>query len=269
MIKRIVYAAAGIAALGALATIVLGTSTFINLLGTGRQKIQETAREYIDPQVELEAAVRQAEGKLPKAIVGLRMALSDTEKELASQAKAIGEATEGLRLIEADLKTLAAAIHGNSGCELRGKHLSPEQAAREAARLMQKRKDYQNMVERRTTLVAKIREQKKKMEQELAAAETLAAEFASKARQVEGKIALTKAVERLDSLTKTTRGLAVGVPANLEQLDRDLDRRLAETEERTKLREGLSTDEYAEAAGQARLLDELKELYPGHGDKEE
>ena len=233
------------------------------------QKIQETAREYTDPQVELDAAVQQAEKQLPKAIVGLRMAVADTEKELAIQAKAIGQATEGLKLIEADLKMLAAAVHGSRGCELRGKDLTQAQATREAARLMEKRNEYRDTLERRTALVAKVREQKTKMEQELVAAETLAANFSSKARQVEGKIALAKAIQRLDSLTKTTRGLATSGPANLEQLDRDLDRRLAETEERTKLREGVSSDEYADVASQASLVEELKELYPNRGETKE
>jgi hypothetical protein len=263
MIRKIVYAIAAVAALGAVAAVVLGPWHFRNLVGTGRARLQEQAREFTDPAVELQTLVRNAEKQLPKEIVALRMALDDLGKELTTQATAISETTEGLRLIEADLERLAAAVHSGSACKLRGRHLDPTETAQEAARLMLKRSEYQGLIRRRTALVANLREQRGKFEEELAAAEAILLDFANGVKRVEGKLALVKAMERIQTFKGITNSHRTSAPSTLNQLDRDLDRRLAETEERSKLRDGVSApDTYAEAARQSRLLAELKEIYP-------
>jgi hypothetical protein len=92
------------------------------------------------------------------------------------------------------------------------------------------------MIDTRTALVRKLREQKEQVEQELARATGVMQEFGTKAKQVQAKIALVKAGERIQALkTAISERIKAAAPTSLDDLDRDLDRRLQEHQERTRM----------------------------------
>lgn len=258
--RNMVVLVLGLTALGAL---TVGPGLLVKLWRSGRAKVQARARALVDPQVELDEAVRTMERQLPKEIASLKIALRGCGKEATDQACEIRELAAGSRLIEADLKHLAASIHKGEGADLRGRRLDPQQCRQEAGRLLAKRKHYDSMVDRRKTLLAKLRQQEKDITRALAKTEAAMQEYGTKRRQLAAKIALLKAGERIQDLKKITEThSSADASSSLARLDRALDHRLQEQAERAKLQQGLVEDGYIQSVRDTDVLEELRRLYP-------
>ena len=261
MSRKVLMAMVGVAVLAALA----GPAVVLNVFRTSRAKIEEQTRALglVDPQVELESALREATARLPEDLARLRMHLDEVEKELQSQARAQGEYRTGLRLIGADLKQLAAAVHKNLGCELRGRRLDAPQARTEAARLLERKKTYQGLIESRERLAAQLRDKRVALLQAVSDAETAMADVRARSGQLAAKIAVLKAAQRIGALRDTTSTAPGAVFNSLAQLDRDVERRLLVEEGKQAMKgQAGAPDPYLQAVRQSDVEDELKRLYP-------
>ncbi len=247
-----------------VAVAALGSSLAKGVFHSGRQYVQQKARAFVSPVVAFQDAVRQAESQLPQVVTDLKFAIQATDEQLKALTRMQEVRQEGLRLIDRDLETLAGSVRDSQPLELRGTRLSVEQARQEAARLMAKKKQYEQQLKDQSSLQAKVRQQKQRLEHQLLQAEIAMNEFANKARHVRSKIALNDAAERVEQIALKANGNPLaGLPSTLDELDQELDRRLQERTERTRMREDLDgPDEYIAKVREAQLLGELARLYP-------
>ena len=254
----------------AVGLLVLGPTHLTGLFRTGRAKIQAEAENLIDPAEELKAKAEALSQTLPAEMAALKMALRDGERALAAQAGEISTLTQGLALVESDLKELSPAVQAGQACRLRGRTLSAAEAGDEAARLLRKRNNYREMIAGRSALVEKVRRQQAELQRQLARGEAAIAELASRTQSLQSKIALVKASEAIEAAKTAAdeRTFAV-VPSSLDELERRLDQRIEEAQQRRSLADGLGADEHLESVRHAGLLAELRKFSgAAAGDKE-
>jgi len=266
MSRKVLMAVVGAAVL----VVLVGPALVLNVFRTSRAKIQQQTRGLglVDPQVELDSALREATGRLPEDLARLRMHLGEVQQELQSQARAQGEYRNGLRLMEADLKRLAAAVHANRGCELRGRKLDAPQAHAEAARLLERQKTYQGLIESRERLAGQLRDKRAALLRAVSDAETAMADVRARGGQLAAKIAVLKASQRIGAIRDTTSSAPGAVLGSLAELDRDVERRLLVEEGKQAITGQADTpDPYLQAVRQSGVEEELKRLYPPVGEQ--
>ena len=272
MTKTTVKIAAGVLATAVATAVVFGPRVVKNLWLSGREQLQDKAREFVDPKVELREAVKQAEAELPKAVTDIKFAIRATDEQIAELTEALQQRQEGLVLIERDIERLAGPVRDGKPCALRGETLSAKAARQEAVRLLEKKKDYEQQIRKTTTLLETSRDHRESLQAELVKAETAVAEFKYRAKSVQTKIALNEAAQRVEQIQVQYNGHALAaIPSSLDELERDLDRRLEENGQRARMRESLSAeDEYINTVREEDLLAELDKLHPAEpGAKDE
>lgn len=243
-----------------VAALLLGVDQVKNIWATARAKATQQAREQlIDPSVELDQAVSKVTEELPRDLANLKAARQDCQAGLVTQAKAVSDLQEGLRLVSEDLKVLAQCVRLGRDCRIRGTEFDTEKARQEASRLLAKRDQYNNELMTRTEVAKRLRSQDEQLASAIAAAEESMRTFSAKSQEVASKIALLKVGQRIEAMSglMNDRG-GRATESSLRQLDRDLDRRLQEQSERSRLRGDLgSGDEYLRQARDTQMLEEL------------
>jgi phage shock protein A len=131
-----------------------------------------------------------------------------------------------------------------------------------AERLLRKRHDLEDAVKTREGMIDTLRKQHGKLKEQLAEAERACSEFQTQAGQVQGKLALLKAAERVERLREMTKPAGFeATPVSLDGLERDIDRRIQESEQRQAFRENLTPkDDYTQAAKDLNVAAELDAL---------
>jgi len=264
MIRTVVKVAVALAALGGIAGAVVGTGTVKGLFGSARSRLRAEAREYIDPEVEARQTIDELRKALPAKAAAAGGALRRCEEQLAAQTRTVAALAEGLRLIERDLARLAEAVHAGRGLTLRGRRLSPDEARAEAARLMAKKQHREVALRTRRALVESLRGQRDKLRASVREADELMAAFSRKAREAATKAAMLKQARQIEEISRAA-GAAPGlgeVSESLAALNRDLDRRLEEADQRQRLDAMIATDTYDAEVETAAALEQLKEQYP-------
>lgn len=261
---RTTLKAVGVAvAVAVLAVAVIGRTQLVSLFRTGRARIQAEAEKYVDPAEELDARVQTIAQTLPKKMAALKLAIRDSQKLLSIQANEIATLTQGLALLEKDLQVLGPAVLAGQGCEIRDRALTLEEAREEAARLLRKKSNYRQMIQARTALVEKVRQQQAQLQKQLSHGEAAMAELAARTQNLQSKVALVKSAEAMEAVTPAAGGRAFNVvPTALDALERRLDERIEESQQRKQLEEGLVADDHLDAVRQQNLLAELRKLNP-------
>ena len=85
--KLTTYIGAGVG-LAVTTLLFLGPRHCIDLMTTQRERIMEQTAPWVDPAVEFNSAVQEAEKMLPKQVAALKLGIHDTEKEMAAQVQA-------------------------------------------------------------------------------------------------------------------------------------------------------------------------------------
>lgn len=238
---------------------VLGP-TFLHLVKSWQAKARETANEYVDPAVRLESTVQDTLKILPQEISRLKTARAGCNEEVAAQNKAIADLKEGMRLVEGDLKVLATASQRGEGCQIRGKQYSVAEATEEGGRLLAKLKQYDSDIQGRSLLLAKVQKQARDLDAAITAAEHAARDFSARSQEAVAKVELLRAGERVQAIRESAKGFtAADSTASLEGLNKDLDRRLQEQEERARMTDNMAAgDPYLDQARQTSVVEDLK-----------
>lgn len=274
MVKRTVVAAATILVAMLVGTAIVGPVTVWNLVTTGRRHVDQAVSEYVAPEVALQSALRRAEKELPQRIAELRSTQSSTARQLAVQTRLVGEDRQALALVEDDLRVLAQAVlDERTELEVRGGKFGTAQEIRsEAGRLMRKRDQLAEQLEVRESVVQGLVKTRAQLAQQLQTARDAVAGYQADVSRVEGRIELLKAGQRLESLRTALHAdglVSEAVSSELSQLDRRLQAKLLEQEERECLRGGLSKDSHREAVRAGQLVEECRKfVQSAGGDKE-
>ncbi len=272
MVKKLCIVVVSLVALGLAGTLVLGPTCFRNLVASGRWRIKEAANAHVPPEVAFESALRQTEETLPRQIANLRMAIKETEKQLEIQTRLQQEETSALAAVTDDLRMLSTAvIAGEVTCNLRGTALSKEAAASEAERLLEKRNQFTAQLETRETIVRGLVETRSKLEGTLKTAEEALVAYKADASRVQARIELVRAQERIEAIQSNLPGDALTGAASLanrqlDELDKRLETRLIEHEERQKLRQGPTSDPHIQTVRKANVAEELRKLFGENAD---
>jgi len=273
MMKKTVFVGLALLVAGIVGAVVLGPSHVANLARTQQDRLQDQTSQWVDPEVELASAAREAERQLPKQVASLKLAIQEADEELAAQVGALQELEQATALIDKDLRLLAPVLleGKDEACELHGQKYAPEQAKDLAERLLVKRDQYADLVVARTSMIAKLRKQRCKLDEHLSKAEAALRDFAANARQVRAKVELVKANEKVEGLQNSlgNNEMFTASTSSLQRLERRLDAQLQEAEERATLREGLAGDSYVETARDREMMEELQAYWTTQGNKEE
>ncbi|MHC4399021.1 MAG: hypothetical protein ACYTG0_05005 [Planctomycetota bacterium] len=263
MLRKALIVTAAVTTLTVLGALVLGPSHLLNLLVTQCERLKEESGRWVDPAVELASAMREAERELPKHVASLKLAIEDADKELATQVRALKELEQATTLIEKDLRVLAPAVLQGTGgsCELHGRTYAPEEAKGIAQRLINKKRQYADLVAARRNTIERLRGQRCRLDGHLAEVQQALADVTTNTKHVKSKIALVKANEKIAALQGVLRNGEIGTQAAsaLQQLERRLDARLLESEAKTQFRRGLAaTDRYVSAVREEEMHNELQ-----------
>jgi chromosome segregation ATPase len=263
MITRLVRVALLIAILLGVAGVLIGPTMLKNLILSGRRSVEKEAASFVDDEVVLQREIERAGRVLPGTIASLRTSMKDTDDEMADQSEAVSELETGLRLIDGDLRLLADAVRAGQGAVVRGHDLSPDEAKRMAAKLLRTRESYLRRVAARKELIARLKTNREEITAELQAAQAASRSYKNKVKDIESRIALVKAGERLSRLREHTRSAASLDPGGLDRLSRRLDERLVELAESDKLRTGrLARDPILQRVRDKDVAEELSRLFP-------
>jgi phage shock protein A len=264
MFKHVLKVTMAGVALAIIGLALLGRTLVWQLWESGRTAVQEKAARVVPPEIALDSAVERTKQDLAARVVAVRSAIDTNARHLETQLRLVRELEEGQRLVASDLRTLAPHVLKGEASTLRGRSISKEEAKAMASRLAAKRQDYEKRLAAHRELVDKLRQQQAQLQASLAATEDLVQQFAAKAKSVESKLALVRAAEGLEKMQVETAAASNSpVASSLDALNRTLDRRLAETQERLRLGDQLTApDQYQQAVRDADLMAELTRLAP-------
>jgi len=263
VLKTTRLALAGLALVAAGAA-VLGTRTLRDLWRSTQADIREQAAGLVRPDSQLQSVCEEVRRKLPAHLAATRAALKQCGDDLAEQGRRLREEEATARLIDRDLSLLAEAVQTGRGASIHGTVLTPEAAKAEAIRLLGVRKRHEATMASRRRLLETLKKQQCKLQEGLASAEAAAAEFADLARAAQSKVDLLRLAKRAEQVAGTMGiNQPLGqAPQGLAELNRRLDQRLQEVDERQRLDNLASRDPYATEARNARDTEELRKLFP-------